>query len=163
MKDMPPLATDRARALCRRTGGAVAADNDTIAEEAPETWRARHEELLPVTDPIGSNSPESAGPVHRQSSTAYKNARRNVRSNRPTSSPTVNGPTAILLLRSRHASFELINLRASPLGFHGLSSRTPGTSQINDDGRVEIWASNKAPRPLCAAASRRDLGLTKPT
>ena len=46
----------------------------------------------------------------------------------------------------------------TPLGFHGYIEPHACTVQINDDGRVEIWASNKAPFTLRSRFAR-DLGL----
>ncbi|MBF8254571.1 MAG: Xanthine dehydrogenase family protein molybdopterin-binding subunit, partial [Deltaproteobacteria bacterium] len=46
----------------------------------------------------------------------------------------------------------------TPLGFHGYIEPHACTVQIHDDGRVEIWASNKAPFTLRARFAR-DLGL----
>jgi CO/xanthine dehydrogenase Mo-binding subunit len=46
----------------------------------------------------------------------------------------------------------------TPLAFHGYIEPHACTVQIHDDGRVEIWASNKAPFTLRARFAR-DLGL----
>jgi len=50
------------------------------------------------------------------------------------------------------------NTFRTPLGFHGYIEPHACTVQIHDDGRIEIWASNKAPFTLRARFAR-DLGL----
>jgi CO/xanthine dehydrogenase Mo-binding subunit len=154
MKDMPLLATDRVRYVGEPVA-AVAADNDGIAEEALSLIDVQYQELPFVTDPIEAIAP--GAPVLHDNPAAYKNApERDVEfPNVQSYGKWTNGDietgfkTAVRIFEHTFRT---------PLGFHGYIEPHACTVQINDDGRIEIWASNKAPFTLRSRFAR-DLGL----
>jgi CO/xanthine dehydrogenase Mo-binding subunit len=154
MKDMPLLATDRVR-YDGEPVAAVAADTDEIAEEALNLIDVQYQELPYVTDPVEATRP--GAPVLHDNPAAYKNA-----PEREIDLPNVqsygkwsNGDLAAGFKKAARV-FE--HTFRTPLGFHGYIEPHACTVQIHDDGRVEIWASNKAPFTLRARFAR-DLGL----
>ena len=154
MKDMPLLATDRVRYVGEPVA-AVAADDDDIAEEALNLIDVQYQELPYVTDPVKAIEP--GAPVLHDNPMAYKNA-----PERDTELPNVQsyGKWANGDLEAGFANAARIfeHTFRTPLAFHGYIEPHACTVQINDDGRVEIWASNKAPFTLRARFAR-DLGL----
>jgi len=154
MKDMPLLATDRVRYVGEPVA-AVAADTDEIAEEALNLIDVQYQELPYVTDPVEATRP--GAPVLHDNPAAYKNA-----PEREIDLPNVqsygkwsNGDLAAGFKKAARV-FE--HTFRTPLGFHGYIEPHACTVQIHDNGRVEIWASNKAPFTLRARFAR-DLGL----
>ncbi|HMF49246.1 MAG TPA: xanthine dehydrogenase family protein molybdopterin-binding subunit, partial [Candidatus Saccharimonadales bacterium] len=154
MKDMPLLATDRVRYVGEPVA-AVAADNDAIAEEALNLIDVRYEELPFVTDPLEAISP--GAPVLHDNPTGYKNA-----PEREIELPNVQSygkwTNGDLEAGFQKAARVFEHTFRTPLGFHGYIEPHACTVQINDDGRVEIWASNKAPFTLRSRFAR-DLGI----
>ena len=154
MKDMPLLAADRVRYVGEPVA-AVAADNDEIAEEALNLIDVQYEQLPFVTDPVEAT--RAGAPVLHENPAAYKNA-----PERDTELPNVqsygkwsNGDLDAGFAKAARV-FE--HTFRTPLGFHGYIEPHACTVQIHDDGRIEIWASNKAPFTLRARFAR-DLGL----
>jgi CO/xanthine dehydrogenase Mo-binding subunit len=154
MKDMPLLAQDRVRFVGEPVA-AVAADNDDIAEEALGLIDVKYEELPFVTDPV--EAIEAGAPILHENPLAYKNA-----PEREIELPNVqsygkwsNGDVEAGFQKATKI-FE--HTFRTPLGFHGYIEPHACTVQINSDGRVEIWASNKAPFTLRSRFAR-DLGL----
>ena len=154
MKDMPLLAQDRVRYVGEPIA-TVAADTDDIAEEALGLIDVRYEELPFVTDPVEAIRP--GAPLLHDNPLAYKNA-----PEREIELPNVqsygkwsNGDVEAGFQKAARV-FE--NTFRTPLGFHGYIEPHACTVQIKDDGRVEIWASNKAPFTLRSRFAR-DLGL----
>jgi CO/xanthine dehydrogenase Mo-binding subunit len=154
MKDMPLLATDRVR-YAGEPVAAVAADTGEIAEEALNLIDVQYQELPYVTDPVEATRP--GAPVLHDNPAAYKNA-----PEREIDLPNVqsygkwsNGDLAAGFKKAARV-FE--HTFRTPLGFHGYIEPHACTVEIHDDGRVEIWASNKAPFTLRARFAR-DLGL----
>ena len=154
MKDMPLLAHDRVRYVGEPVA-AVAADNDAIAEEALNLIDVRYEELPFVTDPLEAISP--GAPVLHDNPTGYKNApeREIELPNVQSYGKWTNGDVEAGF---KNAARVFEHTFRTPLGFHGYIEPHACTVQINDDGRVEIWASNKAPFTLRSRFAR-DLGL----
>ena len=154
MKDMPLLAQDRVRYVGEPVA-AVSADNDAIAEEALNLIDVRYEELPFVTDPLEAISP--GAPVLHDNPTGYKNA-----PEREIELPNVQSygkwTNGDLEAGFQKATRVFEHTFRTPLGFHGYIEPHACTVQINDDGRVEIWASNKAPFTLRSRFAR-DLGL----
>jgi len=154
MKDMPLLATDRVRYVGEPVA-AVAADNDEIAEEALNLIDVQYQELPYVTDPLKAIEP--GAPLLHDNPMAYKNAPEraielpNVQSYGKWSNGDLDAGFAKAARIFEHTF-------RTPLGFHGYIEPHACTVQIHDDGRVEIWASNKAPFTLRARFAR-DLGL----
>ena len=158
MKDMPLLAHDRVR-YAGEPVAAVAADSDEIAEEALSLIDVQYQELPFVTDPLEAISPGT--PVLHDNPAAYKNApeREIELPNVQSYGKWTNGDVEAGF---KNAARVFEHTFRTPLGFHGYIEPHACTVQINDDGRVEIWASNKAPftlaQPLCArprASTRR--------
>src|SRR5688500_13928587 len=154
MKDMPLLATDRVR-YAGEPVAAVAADNDEIAEEALSLIDVQYQELPFVTDPIEAIGPDA--PVLHDNPAAYKNA-----PERDVEFPNVQSygkwTNGDIEAGFKNAARIFEHTFRTPLGFHGYIEPHACTVQINDDGRVEIWASNKAPFTLRSRFAR-DLGL----
>lgn len=154
MKDMPLLARDRVRYVGEPVA-AVAADNDEIAEEALNLIDVQYQELPYVTDPVQAIAP--GAPVLHDNPAAYKNA-----PERDLDLPNVQSygkwSNGDLPAGFKKAARVFEHTFRTPLGFHGYIEPHACTVQIHDDGRVEIWASNKAPFTLRARFAR-DLGL----
>jgi carbon-monoxide dehydrogenase large subunit len=154
MKDMPLLAQDRVRYVGEPVA-AVAADNDEIAQEALNLIDVRYQELPFVTDPIEAISP--GAPVLHDNPNGYKNA-----PEREIELPNVQSygkwSNGDLEAGFQSAARVFEHTFRTPLGFHGYIEPHACTVRINDDGRVEIWASNKAPFTLRSRFAR-DLGL----
>ena len=154
MKDMPLLAQDRVRYVGEPVA-AVAADNNEIAEEALSLIDVQYQELPFVTDPVEAIRPGAI--VLHDHPAQYKNA-----PERDTELPNIqsygkwsNGDVEAGFQKAARI-FE--HTFRTPLGFHGYIEPHACTVQVNDDGRVEIWASNKAPFTLRSRFAR-DLGL----
>jgi len=154
MKDMPLLAADRVRYVGEPVA-AVAADNDEIAEEALNLIDVQYEELPFVTDPLEAIRP--GAPVLHDNPAGYKNA-----PERDTELPNVQSygkwSNGDLEAGFQKAARVFEHTFRTPLGFHGYIEPHACTVRINDDGRIEIWASNKAPFTLRSRFAR-DLGL----
>ena len=154
MKDMPLLAQERVR-YAGEPVAAVAADNDEIAEEALGLIDVQYQEIPFVTDPLEAIGP--GAPVLHDNPASYKNA-----PERDIELPNVQSygkwSNGDLAAGFKNASRIFENTFRTPLGFHGYIEPHACTVQIHDDGRVEIWASNKAPFTLRARFAR-DLGL----
>ena len=154
MKDMPLLAQDRVRFVGEPVA-AVAADTEEIAEEALGLIEVKYEELPFVTDPV--DAIKAGAPVLHENPVAYKNA-----PEREIELPNVQSygkwSNGDLEAGFQKAARIFEHTFRTPLGFHGYIEPHACTVQINDDGRVEIWASNKAPFTLRSRFAR-DLGL----
>jgi carbon-monoxide dehydrogenase large subunit len=154
MKDMPLLATDRVR-YTGEPVAAVAADNDEIAEEALTLIDVQYEELPYVTDPVKAIEP--GAPVLHSDPTMYKGA-----PEREIELPNVQSygkwTNGDLEAGFKNAARIFEHTFRTPLGFHGYIEPHACTVQIDGDGRVEIWASNKAPFSLRDRFAR-DLSL----
>lgn len=154
MKDMPLLATDRVR-YAGEPVAAVAADNDEIAEEALNLIDVQYQALSFVTDPVEAIRP--GAPVLHENPSAYKNA-----PDREIDLPNVQSygkwTNGDVEAGFKNAARIFEHTFRTPLGFHGYIEPHACTVQINDDGRVEIWASNKAPFTLRSRFAR-DLAL----
>ncbi len=154
MKDMPLLATERVRYVGEPVA-AVAADSAEIAEEAMNLIDVQYEALPYVTDPVEAIRP--GAPVLHDNPGAYKNA-----PERSTELPNIqsyghwsNGDVDAGFKKAARV-FE--HTFRTPLGFHGYIEPHACTVQIQDNGQIEIWASNKAPFTLRDRFAR-DLGL----
>ncbi|MGE5218225.1 MAG: xanthine dehydrogenase family protein molybdopterin-binding subunit [Chloroflexota bacterium] len=154
MKDMPLLAQDRVRYVGEPVA-AVAADSDEIAEEALSLIDVHYQELPFVTDPIEAIRP--GAPVLHENPAGYKNA-----PGREIELPNVQSygkwSNGDLEAGFQKAARVFEHTFRTPLGFHGYIEPHACTVQINYNGRVEIWASNKAPFSLRSRFAR-DLGI----
>ncbi len=154
MKDMPLLAHDKVR-YAGEPVAAVAADTDEIAEEALNLIDVQYQELPFVTDPVDAT--RAGAPVLHDDPMSYKNA-----PEREIDLPNVqsygkwsNGDVEAGFKKAARI-FE--HTFRTPLGFHGYLEPHACTVQVHDDGRVEIWASNKAPFSLRTRFAR-DVGI----
>lgn len=154
MKDMPVLARDRVRYVGEPVA-AVAAEDAETAERALELIDVEYEELPYVTDAVEALKP--GAPVLHDNPAAYKNA-----PPRSTELPNVqsltvwkNGDVEEGLRRAARV-FE--HTFRTPLGFHAYIEPHACIVKVEDDGRVEIWASNKSPFTLRDRLAN-DLGL----
>ena len=154
MKDMPPLARERVR-YAGEPVAAVAADSAEIAEEALGLIDVRYEELPFVTDPVEAIRP--GAPVLHDNPAQYKNA-----PERATELPNIQSygrwSNGDLEAGFKNAARVFEHTFRTPLGFHGYIEPHACTVQVHDDGRIEIWASNKAPFTLRDRFAR-DLNL----
>ena len=154
MKDMPLLAQERVR-YAGEPVAAVAADSDDIAEEALGLIDVQYQELPFVTDPLEAIRPGT--PLLHDNPAGYKNA-----PEREIELPNVQSygkwSNGDLEAGFQKAARIFEHTFRTPLGFHGYIEPHACTVQINADGRVEIWASNKAPFTLRSRFAR-DLGL----
>ena len=154
MKDMPLLAQERVR-YAGEPVAAVAADSDDIAEEALGLIDVQYQELPFVTDPLEAIRPGT--PLLHENPAGYKNA-----PEREIELPNVQSygkwSNGDLEAGFQKAARIFEHTFRTPLGFHGYIEPHACTVQINADGRVEIWASNKAPFTLRSRFAR-DLGL----
>ena len=154
MKDMPLLATERVRYVGEPVA-AVAADSAEIAEEAMNLIDIQYEALPYVTNPVEAIRP--GAPVLHDNPGAYKNA-----PERATELPNIqsyghwsNGDVDAGFKKAARV-FE--HTFRTPLGFHGYIEPHACTVQVQSNGQIEIWASNKAPFTLRDRFAR-DLGL----
>ncbi len=154
MKDMPVLARDRVRYVGEPVA-AVAARSPEAAEEALGLIDVQYEELPFVTDPIEAIRP--GAPLLHENPGAYPNA-----PERATELPNVqslgvwsNGD----LEGGFHAAARVFeHTFRTPLGFHAYIEPHACMVRIANDGRIEIWASNKSPFSLRDRMAR-DLNL----
>ena len=154
MKDMPLLAVDQVRFVGEPVA-AVAADTDEIAEAALDLIDVQYEELPYVTDPVEATRP--GAPVLHDNPMQYKNA-----PEREIDLPNVqsygkwsNGDVEAAF---KNAARIFEHTFRTPLAFHGYIEPHACTVKIHDGGKVEIWASNKAPFSLRDRFAR-DLNL----
>ena len=154
MKDMPLLARERVRFVGEPIA-AVAADSVEIANEALNLIDVQYEELPYVTDPLKAIEPGT--PVLHDNPAGYRNA-----PERATELPNIqsygqwsNGDVEAGFKKAARI-FE--HIFRTPLGFHAYIEPNACTVRVNDDGQIEIWASNKAPFTLRDRVAR-DLNL----
>ncbi len=144
MKDMPVLARERVRFVGDPVA-AVAAESPAIAEEALSLIEVEYRELPIVSDPLEAMRP--GAPLIHENRSAYKNA------------PAV--PSEIPNLQSvsvkkngdleegfRRAARVFEHTFRTQLTHHGYLEPHACAVRIDADGRVEIWAANKAPYNL---------------
>jgi len=154
MKDMPLLARERVRFVGEPIA-AVAADSVEIANEALNLIDVQYEELPYVTDPLKAIEPGAV--VLHDNPAGYKNA-----PERATELPNIqsygqwsNGDVDAGFKKAARI-FE--HTFRTPLGFHAYIEPNACTVRVNNDGQIEIWASNKAPFTLRDRVAR-DLNL----
>ncbi|MDP2605040.1 MAG: xanthine dehydrogenase family protein molybdopterin-binding subunit [Deltaproteobacteria bacterium] len=144
MKDMPLLARERVRYVGEPVA-AVAADSPEIAEEALSLIDVRYEALPFVTDPVEAIRP--GAPVLHENPTAYKNA-----PERATDLPNVQSlgrwSNGDVETGFKKAAKIFQHTFRTPLGFHAYIEPHACAVRIGTGGRIEIWASNKAPFSL---------------
>jgi len=154
MKDMPILARDRVRYVGEPVS-AVAAENSEIAEEALSLIEVQYEELPFVTDPVEAIRP--GAPVLHENPAQYKNA-----PPRSTELPNVQSfgewKNGDIEAGFKKAARIFEHTFRTPLGFHAYIEPNACIVRVDEEGRVEIWASNKSPFTLRNRLAA-DLGL----
>jgi carbon-monoxide dehydrogenase large subunit len=154
MKDMPLLARERVRFVGEPIA-AVAADSVEIANEALNLIDVQYEELPYVTDPLKAIQP--GAPVLHDNPASYKNA-----PERATELPNIQSygqwSNGDVEAGFKQAARIFEHTFRTPLGFHAYIEPNACTVRVNDDGHIEIWASNKAPFTLRDRVAR-DLNL----
>jgi len=143
VKDQPVLVEDKVR-MAGDALAAVAADTEAIADEAIGLIDIQYEELPYVDDPV--EALKATSPLIHENRSKYKNA-----SKLPEGMPDhnlqsyvqwKNGDVDAGLQRAARV-FE--HTFRTPLSHHGYIEPCACTVQAHNDGRVEVWASNKGP------------------
>ena len=143
VKDQPVLAYDKVRTVGDAVA-AVAADSEAIAEEASGLIEVEYEELPYVGDPVEALKPDS--PLIHEDRSKYRNSPKlpegmsshNLQS-------YVRWKNGDLEAGFQKASRVFENTFRTPLSHHGYLEPCACTVQVHEDGRVEVWASNKGP------------------
>jgi CO/xanthine dehydrogenase Mo-binding subunit len=158
VKDQPVLAYDKVR-MGGDAVAAVAADTEEIAEEAIGLIDVEYEELPYVEDPIEALKPSA--PLIHDDRGKYKNAPKLPEGVSPHNLQSYvlwkNGDIEAGFQKAARV-FE--HTFRTPLSHHGYIEPCACTVQVHDDGRVEVWASNKGPWGLREQMAE-DFGLEK--
>jgi len=143
VKDQPVLAYDKAR-MAGDAIAAVAADSEAIADEAVGLIEFEYEELPYVDDPVAALQPNA--PLIHEDRNKYKNT--------PKLPEGMSGHNLQSYVRWKNGDVDAGFASAArvfehtfrtPLSHHGYIEPCACTVQVHDDGRVEVWASNKGP------------------
>jgi CO/xanthine dehydrogenase Mo-binding subunit len=143
VKDQPVLAYDKVR-TCGDAVAAVAADSEAIADEAIGLIDIEYEELPYVDDPVEALKPTS--PLIHEDRNKYKNAAK-----LPEGMSGHNLQSHVLWKNGDiEAGFQKAarifeHTFRTPLSHHGYIEPCACTVYAHDDGRVEVWPSNKGP------------------
>jgi CO/xanthine dehydrogenase Mo-binding subunit len=158
VKDQPVLAFDRVR-MAGDAVAAVAADSEEIAEEAIGLIDVQYEDLPYVEDPVEALKPSA--PLIHDDRGKYKNAPKLPEGVSPHNLQSYvlwkNGDIEAGFQKAARV-FE--HTFRTPLSHHGYLEPCACTVQVHDDGRVEVWASNKGPWGLREQMAE-DFGLEK--
>ena len=143
VKDQPVLAYDKVR-TCGDAIAAVAAESEAIADEAIGLIDVEYEELPYVDDPVEALKPTS--PLIHEDRNKYKNA--------PKLPEGMSGHNLQSHVVWKNGDIEAGFQKAArifehtfrtPLSHHGYIEPCACTVHVHDDGRVEVWPSNKGP------------------
>ena len=143
VKDQPVLAYDKVR-TCGDAIAAVAAESEAIADEAIGLIDVEYEELPYVDDPVEALKPTS--PLIHEDRNKYKNAAK-----LPEGMSGHNLQSHVLWKNGDiEAGFQKAarifeHTFRTPLSHHGYIEPCACTVYAHDDGRVEVWPSNKGP------------------
>src|SRR5437879_5391082 len=140
MFDMPLLARDRVRFIGEKIAVVAAADPD-IAEEATALIDVEYEDLPAVIDP--EEAIVAGAPVVHENPGAYEGA--------PAERPHANVQSVLRFklgdveagFREADRTFE--HTLRTQLAHQGYLEPHAGVVAIDEDGRVQVWASNKMP------------------
>ena len=143
VKDQPVLAYDKVR-MGGDAVAAVAADSEEIAEEAIGLIDVQYEELPYVEDPVEALKPSA--PLIHEDRNKYKNAPKLPEGVSPHNLQSyVLWKNGDLEAGFQKAARVFEHTFRTPLSHHGYLEPCACTVQVHDDGRVEVWASNKGP------------------
>jgi len=143
MFDMPMLARDRVRFIGEKVAVVAAVDPD-IAEEAVALIDVEYEDLPAIIDLVAAV--ESGAPVVHDNPGAYEGA--------PAERPHPNVQSVLRFkLGDVEAGFKeadriFEHTFRTQLAHHGYIEPHAGVVAIDEDGRVQVWASNKMPYRL---------------
>ena len=143
VKDQPVLAFDKVR-TCGDAVAAVAADSEAIADEAIGLIDIEYEELPYVEDPVEALKPTA--PLIHEDRNKYRNAAK-----LPEGMPSHNLQSYVLWKNGDvEAGFQKAarifeHTFRTPLSHHGYIEPCACTVHVHEDGRVEVWPSNKGP------------------
>jgi CO/xanthine dehydrogenase Mo-binding subunit len=140
MFDMPMLARDRVRFIGEKVAAVAAIDPD-VAEEAAALIDVDYEDLPAVYDPVAAIAPDA--PVLHENPGAYDGA--------PAERPHPNVQSVLRFklgdveagFREADRTFE--HVFRTQLAHQGYLEPHAGVVAIDDEGRVQVWASNKMP------------------
>jgi len=143
MFDMPMLARDRVRFIGEKVAVVAAVDPD-IAEEATALIDVEYEDLPAIVDLVAAVEP--GAPVVHANPGAYEGA--------PAERPHPNVQSVLRFklgdveagFREADRIFE--HTFRTQLAHHGYIEPHAGVVAIDEDGRVQVWASNKMPYRL---------------
>ena len=158
VKDQPVLAYDKVR-MAGDALAAVAADSEEIAEEAIGLIDVQYEELPYVEDPVEALKPSA--PLIHDDRGKYKNAPKLPEGVSPHNLQSyVLWKNGDLEAGFQKAARVFEHTFRTPLSHHGYIEPCACTVQVHDDGRVEVWASNKGPWGLREQMAE-DFGVQK--
>jgi carbon-monoxide dehydrogenase large subunit len=143
MFDMPVLARDRVRFIGEKVAVVAAVDPD-IAEEAVALIDVEYEDLPAIIDLVAAVEP--GAPIVHDNPGAYEGA--------PAERPHPNVQSVLRFklgdveagFREADRIFE--HTFRTQLAHHGYIEPHAGVVAIDEDGRVQVWASNKMPYRL---------------
>ena len=144
MKDMPVLARERVRFVGDPVA-AAAAESREIAEEALSLIEVEYEELPAVYDPLEAIKP--GAPRLHENRSQYKNAP-SVPEDRPNLQSVMTWKNGDLEAGFQKATRIFEHTFRTQLTHHGYLEPHACTVRIDPAGKVEIWATNKAPYGL---------------
>jgi CO/xanthine dehydrogenase Mo-binding subunit len=158
VKDQPVLAHDKVR-MSGDAVAAVAADTEEIAEQAIALIDVEYEELPYVEDPVEALKPSA--PLVHDDRGKYKNAPKLPEGVSPHNLQSyVLWKNGDLEAGFQKAVRVFEHTFRTPLSHHGYIEPCACTVQVHDDGRVEVWPSNKGPWGLREQMAE-DFGLQK--
>lgn len=156
MKDMPVLAKERVRFVGDPVA-AVAAESREIAEEAVNLIGAEYDELPAVYDPEEALRP--GAPVLHEDRSRYRNAP-SVPEGMPNLQSYMVWKNGDLEAGFKQADRIFEHTFRTQLTHHGYLEPHACVVRIDPAGKVEIWASNKAPYELRDRLAE-ELGIPK--
>jgi CO/xanthine dehydrogenase Mo-binding subunit len=143
VKDQPVLVCDKVR-MGGDAVAAVAADTEEIAEEAIGLIEVQYDELPYVEDPVEALKP--GAPLIHEDRGKYKNSPKLPEGVSPHNLQSyVRWKNGDLEAGFANAARVFEHTFRTPLSHHGYIEPCACTVQAHDDGRVEVWASNKGP------------------
>jgi CO/xanthine dehydrogenase Mo-binding subunit len=143
IRDIPVLCWDKVRFVGDHVAG-VAAETPAAVDEALARIEVEYEELPAVFDPLEAMRPDA--PRLHNDVAAYENAPKDLLI------PDVpNGLTRMTWKKGdieqgfREADLVLEHTFRTPMRHQGYIEPHAGVVMVHDDGRLDVWASNKTP------------------
>ncbi len=148
-RDIPALAVDRVRYVGEPVA-VVIAETRAAADRAVELVEVDYEPLEPVLDALAALDPTSPA-VHEQPwlypSAAAPEGSHNVQSR------IVAGDLAATEAALAASAHVVDQTYTSPRGHHGYIEPQACVAEVDDDGRIHVWMTNKQPYRLRAQLS----------